>query len=88
MQAKRNADVAPAHGLSEEHIDCEVLHLMLAEPGWPWTLDEIGRTLQDHGNAVDAVRRLNEVGLVHRFGDFVFPTRTARRACELEIGTA
>lgn len=35
----------------------------------------------------DAVARLVETGLVHRFDRFVFPTRTARRAEELRIGT-
>lgn len=87
MQAKRIAG-SPSPALSDDHLDCEVLHLMLAEPGWPWTLDEIGRTLQDHDAAIDAVRRLSEAGLVHRFEHFVFPTRTARRASELQVGSA
>lgn len=88
MQAKRIAGRDAQDHLSEEHIDCEVLHFMLAEPGWPWTVEEIARELQHDSNAVDAVRRLATAGLVHCFGDFVFPTRTARRACELQIGAA
>ncbi|MHB8243122.1 MAG: hypothetical protein ACYDHN_14175 [Solirubrobacteraceae bacterium] len=80
MQAKRIAAQDAQARLSDEHIDCEVLHFMLAEPGWPWTVDEIARELQHDTNAIDAVRRLIAAGLLHSFGDFVFPTRTARRA--------
>jgi hypothetical protein len=54
---------------------------------WPWSVEEIGRELRSQIEAVDAVARLTDAGLVHRHGDFVFPTRTARRAAEIEIGT-
>ncbi len=37
--------------------------------------------------AVDAVSRLQRTGLVHRSGEFVFPTRDARRANEMQIGS-
>jgi hypothetical protein len=55
--------------------------------GWPWSIEEIGRELGNQIEAVDAVARLTNTGLVHRLGNFVFPTRTARRAAEIEIGT-
>ncbi|MGA7705246.1 MAG: hypothetical protein WB998_10170 [Solirubrobacteraceae bacterium] len=52
----------------------------------PWTIEEIGRELEDQDDAVDSVARLAADGLVHRFGEFVFPTRAARRSDELHEG--
>lgn len=54
---------------------------------WPWTIEEIGRELANQDVARNAVCRLTGHGLVHRLGEFVWPTRTARRAAEIEIGT-
>lgn len=71
---------------SEEHVDCAVLHFMLHDH-WPWSISELARELGDEINALDALRRLEQAGLVHRFGDFAFPTRTARRAGALQVGT-
>lgn len=87
MQDQRKRDAAPTADLSEEHIDSAVLDCMLFAEAWPWSLDEIARELGDATNAEDAVRRLVQAGLAHQLGDFVFPTRTARRAAQLEVGT-
>jgi predicted transcriptional regulator len=87
MQHQRIRDENPTAGLSEEHVDRAVLDCMLFSEAWPWSLDEIARELGDATNAQDAVRRLVQTGLAHRLGDFVFPTRTARRAARLEVGT-
>ncbi len=73
-------------GQTEDQLDKTIL-LLLCDSPFPWTLEEIGRELQSPLDAADGVRRLTETGLVHRFEDFVFPTRTARRADELEVGT-
>lgn len=54
--------------------------LVLFHDPLPWTVEELGRELKDMGDAVDAVARLAGAGLVHRLGDFVFPTRAARRS--------
>jgi hypothetical protein len=70
----------------EARADNLILTFMLDEP-YPWTVDEIGREFRDPGYASDAVSRLASAGLVHRLGEFVFPTRTARRAAELQVGT-
>jgi predicted transcriptional regulator len=72
----------------ERHTDVVVLGIMLHDESWPWSVDEIGRELQDHARAEDSIRRLAEHGLVHRLGEFVFPTRAARRGAEIEIGSA
>jgi hypothetical protein len=70
----------------EARGDNLILTLMLDEP-YPWTVEEIGREIRDPGYATDAVSRLASAGLVHRLGEFVYPTRTARRAAELQVGT-
>jgi hypothetical protein len=73
---------------AERHTDNTILSLMLDDSSsWPWSVEEIARELANPIKAHDAIRRLTETGLVHRIGDFVFPTRTARRAAEIEIGT-
>jgi hypothetical protein len=87
MQDQRKRDASPTDGLSEEHVDSAVLDCVLLGEPWPWSLGEIARELGDATSAEDAVRRLTQAGLVHRLGNFVFPTRTARRAAQLEVGT-
>jgi hypothetical protein len=87
-QQQRIPDRHAAAHYSEEHLDCEVLHLILIDDGWPWSVAELACELGDEGNALDAVGRLTHAGLLHRFGEFVFPTRTARRAARLQVGTA
>lgn len=62
-----------------------VLALLLQDP-FPWTVEEIGRELDSQRYAVDSVASLAGAGLVHRLGEFVFPTRAARRSDELHEG--
>jgi hypothetical protein len=62
-----------------------VLALLFADP-FPWTVEEIGRELDDPKYAVDCIASLAGDGLVHRLGEFVFPTRAARRSDELHEG--
>jgi len=73
--------------LSEETRDNDTLARLL-EASFPWTVEEVAREVGDLSDAVDALGRLTEAGLVHRVGDFVFPTRAACRAAELQVGTA
>jgi hypothetical protein len=86
MQTQRMPD-DPTAGFSDEQIDREVLELLLDAP-WPWSLDELARELGHRDRATEALRRLSGAGLLHVWGEFVFPTRTARRAHELQLGTA
>jgi hypothetical protein len=81
----RDAVSDPA--MDDRDRDRNVLNLML-DDSWPWSVDEIARELQDRIGAHDSVSRLAEAGLVYRLGEFVFPTRTARRADQLGIGGA
>lgn len=64
-----------------------MLDFMLCGSDHPWSVAAIARELGNEPDAHDAVARLTGSGLVHRLDDFVFPTRTARRAEELQIGT-
>lgn len=68
---------------AERDIDSTVLGLLL-ETREHWSVQEIVRELEDPA-ARDALSRLTAVGLIHRHDEFVFPTRAARRAAELEI---
>jgi hypothetical protein len=87
MPDQRIQDEEGEQRLSEEHIDNVVLDFMLGDDSWPWSVDEIVREFGDRIDALDAVGRLQRTGLLHRSGEFVFPTRSARRAAELQIGT-
>lgn len=72
---------------TEARLDALLLDHLLLSP-WPWTLEELSREIQEKGtDTADSVARLTETGLVHRLDRFVFPTRTARRAEELRVGT-
>jgi hypothetical protein len=87
MQQQCIPDERRGSRLSEEEIDNTVVSFLLDRPSWPWSLDEIARELGDRPDAEDAVARLTGTGLVHRMGDFAFPTRSLRRASELRLDT-
>ena len=59
--------------------------LMLLHMGhpWPWSMTEIDRELGNELLAADAVVGLHAADLVHRTGEFVFPTRSATRSQQL-----
>lgn len=86
MCNQRIEDAAPEDLVSERDRDRNVLNLMFVDSSWPWSVEEIARELQSRLDAEDAVCRLAGAGLVHRLGEFVFPTRAARRADELGMG--
>lgn len=62
-----------------------LLDLLLTDesPGL-WSNEEIAVAMGDPVVAVDAVDTLHAAGLLHRLGDFVFPTRAAARYRRLE----
>jgi hypothetical protein len=82
QQAQEAAD-----DVRDEDRDGNVLALII-DSGWPWTVDEIACELSTLLGARDAVARLSGAGLVHRFGELVFPSRAALRADEIGAGTA
>lgn len=67
----------------EIEADGEILRMLLLDWRGPWTVEEIGREMDDPVEAVDGVMRLARAGLVHRLDGFVFPTRTAVRASQV-----
>lgn len=81
MPDKRIAD-----GPTDDQIDAAVLNCLLWN-GWLWSLPELAREMGDESNTIDAVARLSRSGLVNQLGEFVFPSRSARRANDLKIGT-
>jgi hypothetical protein len=87
MQQQRIPEKQHGTRLSEDEIDNTVVGFLLDNPWWPWSLEEIARELGDRPDAEDAVARLTGAGLVHRLGDFTFPTRSLRRASKLRLDT-
>jgi hypothetical protein len=69
----------------EDHTDKVVLEHLL-QSRWPWSVEEVGRQLNNPLDAEDTVGRLCTEGLVHRMGGFVFPTRAAVRSADLDLG--
>lgn len=73
-----------AAALNQE--EAAVLDLLMTDEGpGLWSVDELARALGDRLRAIDGVRRLESYGLVHRLGDFVFPSRAAVRAEQIRI---
>jgi hypothetical protein len=77
----------PTDGLASERdaVQLTLLDLLLTDeaPGL-WSHDEIARAMGDPVVAIDATDTLHAAGLIHRVGDFVFPTRAAARYRSLE----
>ena len=71
--------------LELDRVQSTLLELLLTDeaPGL-WSHDEIAHAMGDPVIAVDAVEALHAAGLLHRVGDFVFPTRAAARYRRLE----
>jgi len=57
---------------------------LASDPPVPWAAREVGQAVGSDLAAEDAIVGLHAAGLVHRFGEFVFPTRTAARFNQLE----
>jgi hypothetical protein len=73
--------------LSEMRIEHLTLHMMLEADCAPiWTVWELGLALRSDVFAEESVRRLQAAGLVHRLGEFVFPTQAAIRFRQLAAG--
>jgi hypothetical protein len=61
-----------------------VLHMMLDDPTpGLWSTEELGKAAGRIDTA-DALPALHAMGLIHRHGDFVWPTRAATRAAQIE----
>jgi hypothetical protein len=68
----------------EDRLDRTILVLLLdRERPWPCSTGELAREL-GHDPA-DGLARLHGAGLIWRRGEFVWPTRAAVRADELQL---
>lgn len=85
MSAMVSSDEQTTPGEPMDRRERTVLHLLIQDP-FPWTIEELGRELDDQASTSDAVATLAGAGLVHRFGEFVTPTRSARHSDELYEG--
>jgi hypothetical protein len=86
MQDQRIEDDQTTARFSERDNEKAVIELLL-DDSLPWTIDEVVREVSsDSLEAIDAIGRLVAAGLLHRHDEFVFPTRTARRADEIGNG--
>ena len=73
-----------ADDLELDQVEWVVLDMLLADHSPVlWSVRELGVALGSELAAQDAVVALHAAGLVHRFGEFVFPTRPAARFSEL-----
>lgn len=83
---QENPIPADACRKSEETTEATIMALLLsADSRWPWAADELVRELGDSIATIDAINRLHATGLVHRCGEFVFPSRAAERADQLAL---
>lgn len=72
--------------VSDQQREKTALNLLLAEEhDYPWSVEELVRMIGERLglDTVDAVRRREAAGLLHRIGEFVFPTLATRRADDL-----
>jgi hypothetical protein len=62
-----------------------VLHLLLDDPTpGLWSTDELAKAHGDPIATADALAGLHATGLVHRHREFVWPSRAATRAAQIE----
>jgi hypothetical protein len=71
----------------DDDTDKTVLELLL-HSRWSWSVEEVGRLFNDAIKAEDAASRLERIGLVHRNVAFLFPTRAAIRAADLDLAVS
>jgi hypothetical protein len=65
------------------HTEQTILGALLVDR-LPWSVAEVERDIGNPQEVKDALWSLQAAGLIHRCGDFAWPTRTAREADEIE----
>jgi hypothetical protein len=74
----------PSSAEREDDLDGRVLSVLVSadDSHRPWSVEQIAREVRQDPR--DSLSRLQREGLVHRLGDFAWPTRAAVRAEELK----
>jgi hypothetical protein len=75
---------------AEDDADSDVMRALIGVYPALMTAEEIRRYLRqsEEWPVADSINRLDSAGLIHRFGDFIFPTRTAYLAGRLEYSSS
>lgn len=74
----------PQPGERLDTLELLVLHLMTGDEQQVWSVEDVGRELDDQTGVEDAVTGLRASGLVYQTSDgFVFATRAAWRMVEI-----
>lgn len=70
----------------EQRTEAAILGLLLNRTNQqPWAVEELIREIGRPLETQDAVASLHGSGLIHRCGDFVFPTRAALRFDQIDL---
>jgi len=79
QQTGKNEDSQGESGRKHPDGAAKAIHSLLISSGhhWPWSTHEIELEIGDPIEVEDALARLHGLGLVHRLGEFAWPTRTA-----------
>lgn len=79
-------DEKPTQDLAErfDATEREVIYLLTGDDLPIWSIEDIGRDLEDASGVVVAIRGLHNAGLIHKSSDgFVFATRSAWRMVQI-----
>jgi hypothetical protein len=68
----------------DARVESAILALLTGEQH-PWSDNEVALEIGDPISSIDALRRLQAAGLVHRLDGFVFATRAAVRSVEIAL---
>jgi hypothetical protein len=67
----------PDRRVEPDHMDFIVLETIIDARVGLWSAAEVQQTLGGTIDVEDAITRLHGLGLVHKLGEFIFPTRAA-----------
>jgi DNA-binding HxlR family transcriptional regulator len=85
MQDQRIAEQQRNKEVSPNDRDKALMGVILSDPG-PWSFDELVREFDgDHLGVESSLNELVANGLIHRCGEFHFPTRAARRVEQIGL---
>lgn len=81
-------DEQPIRDIAAEYdaLERDLLYLLTEPDGIQpiWSVDDLGRALEQPARAVDAVRCLRGAGLIHQTSDgYVFATRAGARMVQI-----